>query len=92
MTGGVQEYVMLRKVDVGQEGRNTKKDPEALWRFALKTLELHSLFGASIDEENQEKVENFGLVVNHAYSVTKFVTLHDGTRLVRVRNPYGKST
>lgn len=89
MTGGVKETIVLREVSEDEIGKKTEKDPEALWKFLNKAVRLKSVCGACIKKENENKVKDYGLVVQHAYTVTKVAKLDDETKLIRVRNPWG---
>ncbi|RDD43006.1 Calpain-B [Trichoplax sp. H2] len=82
-TGGVTEVIDL------------KKPPNNLFDQILKSFERHSLMGCSIEaspNQIEHKLDN-GLVMGHAYSVSKAVRVKVRGRseedLIRIRNPWG---
>ncbi|XP_070181527.1 calpain-9-like isoform X4 [Littorina saxatilis] len=86
-TGGVTEMFDLRE-----------KAPPNLLRIMLKAYERGSLMGCSIDADpgRIEAEQDNGLIMGHAYSVTKISLMDIQTSrmqgqipMVRVRNPWG---
>ncbi|XP_027043249.1 calpain-9-like isoform X2 [Pocillopora damicornis] len=86
-TGGLGEDFDFKKM-------KTESEREDLWRVIEKGLKRGDLMGCSITAApNQiEAKGDLGLVKGHAYSVTGATTVNyrgRGTKLVRVRNPWG---
>jgi calpain len=102
LTGGVDETIMLDSKFKADQTRVNN-----LWKISLQAYKMNSLIGSSIQTSSQEKREDMrsnGLVVGHAYTITKMLEFsqqsqyystvdysHSGTkvRLVRLRNPWG---
>lgn len=79
LTGGITEKF----------GNLSSCDQDELWKTLVKANKKHSLMGCSIKSSRGEQKAAGGLIMGHAYSVTAIETLSDGTRLVRIRNPWG---
>ena len=64
---------------------------DELWEIIVKfDKEEHRglVIGNTPGESDKQRTE-FGLVQNHSYTVLKAVTLRNGQRLLKVRNPWG---
>ena len=93
MSGFVSEKVRI----LDKRGRFNKKDfakPDALWEKILRDLHAGSMMGCSIVGTNIEGEvylhgEPTGLYSGHAYSVLDAFKLNNGTRLLKIRNPWG---
>ncbi|VUC25931.1 unnamed protein product [Clonostachys rosea] len=87
MTGGVSSVLLtsrvLRKEKLWHELRQVGQDDGQF------VYGLAASFGVGTQERN-------GLMLNHAYSVTKAVEIEDSTgrkvKLLQIRNPWGKNT
>ncbi|XP_039249670.1 calpain-9-like isoform X2 [Styela clava] len=80
-TGGVTETYELREA------------PKNLFQLMRKSLKKGALMGCAIETQNmsqrESKLSN-GLIMGHAYSITGVEKLQNGTKLVRIRNPWGQ--
>lgn len=87
MTGGISESFDLKMM----QGESQKKE---IWEVIVKSRQHKSLIGASIAPNpriREARLYN-GLVMGHAYTVTKIACVEIGYReikLIRVRNPWG---
>lgn len=80
-TGGVTELIELKSPPVG------------LYKTMNKSLQKGALMGCAIETQNPSQREvklGNGLLMGHAYSITGLEELDSGTRLVRIRNPWGQ--
>lgn len=87
MTGGIQETFDLKSM----RSESQKKE---LWEVIIKSRKHKSLIGASIapNPRVREARMSNGLVMGHAYTVTKIACIELGYReikLIRLRNPWG---
>ena len=65
-----------------------------MWEILVRSRQHKSLIGASIAPNPRIKEARLanGLVMGHAYTVTRVAALENGireTRIIRVRNPWG---
>ena len=87
MTGGIQESFEIKD-------KQTEAQKLEMWKVMVKSRQHKSLIGASIAPNPRIKEARMpnGLVMGHAYTVTKVASIEIGTRelrLIRVRNPWG---
>jgi hypothetical protein len=86
MSGGIPESFEIKEMQTAVQ----KND---FWQIITKSRQHKSLIGSSIAPSpyvREARLSN-GLVMGHAYTVTKIACLEVGTRevrLVRVRNPW----
>uniref|UniRef100_K3WE14 Calpain catalytic domain-containing protein n=1 Tax=Globisporangium ultimum (strain ATCC 200006 / CBS 805.95 / DAOM BR144) TaxID=431595 RepID=K3WE14_GLOUD len=78
LTGGVTTEIITRDI----------LDKNRLWNEELTKVNDELLFACGITNDTLDQVR--GIITNHAYSVLKAVEAN-GQRLVKVRNPWGKS-
>uniref|UniRef100_H2YVE4 Uncharacterized protein n=1 Tax=Ciona savignyi TaxID=51511 RepID=H2YVE4_CIOSA len=80
-TGGVTEIISL------------KDAPGNLYSVMLKSLKKGALMGCAVEtssaSQREAKLSN-GLLMGHAYSITGLDILRNGTKLIRIRNPWGQ--
>ena len=87
MTGGIQESFEIKD-------KQTETQKKEMWEILIKSRQHKSLIGASIAPNprvREARLAN-GLVMGHAYTVTRVASLETGkreTRIIRVRNPWG---
>jgi len=80
-TGGVTELIELRS------------PPKNLFKIMHKSLKKGALMSCAIETNNPSQREvklSNGLLQGHAYSITGLEELDNGTRLIRIRNPWGQ--
>ena len=67
---------------------------EDLWNIISKydKEEHRGLLIANTPGESDSSTNRFGLVNNHSYSILRAVTLRNGQRLIKVRNPWAKES
>jgi calpain, invertebrate len=86
MTGGIQESFEIKDM-------RTDKQKNEIWDLIIKSRKHKSIIAASIAPKpriREARLAN-GLVMGHAYTITKVAALEAGTReirLLRVRNPW----
>ena len=66
-------------------------DVDAFWENELSKVNEEFLFGCSTGLVDGGYGDREGIVEGHAYLVMKAKTLKNGTRLVQLRNPWGKA-
>ena len=87
MSGGIQETYDLK----GHQTSSTKDD---LWEIIKKSRQLKSMTAAYIDADpymREARLSN-GLVMGHAYTITRIALVEfrgRDVRLIRLRNPWG---
>ena len=87
MTGGIQESMDMKYFEA--YGRQND-----LWELIMRTRKYKSLIGASINPDpriREARLPN-GLVMGHAYTITKIAILNINSReerIVRLRHPWG---
>ena len=87
MTGGIQEDFEIKDMQ-------TLAHKNDMWQILIKSRKHKSLIGSSIAPNpriREAKLSN-GLVMGHAYTITKIACLDAGTseiKLIRLRNPWG---
>ncbi len=87
MTGGIQEQFEINK-------KQTEIERNEMWHILVKSRQHKSLIGASIAPNpniREARLRN-GLVMGHAYTVTRIACIEVGVReirLIRLRNPWG---
>jgi len=87
MTGGIQEAFEINK-------KQTEVERNEMWHILVKSRQHKSLIGASIAANptiREARLRN-GLVMGHAYTVTRIACIEVGVReirLIRLRNPWG---
>ena len=87
MSGGIQENFIIANM-------RTEKQKNIMWDIFVKSRQHKSLIGVSINAKpnaREARLSN-GLIMGHAYTVTKIACLERfgrEIRLVRVRNPWG---
>jgi hypothetical protein len=85
MTGGIAETFEIKD-------KRTVAERDEIWQVLIKSRQHKSLIGASIAPNprvREARLSN-GLVMGHAYTVTKVACIEKGSReikLIRVRNP-----
>ena len=89
MTGGIQESFEIKD-------KQTEAQKKEVWEIMIKSRQHKSLIGASIAPNPRVKEARLanGLVMGHAYTVTRVAALEmrtRETRIVRVRNPWGNN-
>lgn len=86
MTGGIQETFEIKDM-------RTEKQKNEIWKLLVKSRMHKSLVAASIAPKprvREARLAN-GLIMGHAYTVTRIAALEAGNgeiRLIRVRNPW----
>lgn len=65
-------------------------DTEAFWEDELSKINKEFLFGCSTGLMEYGYGKREGITEGHAYNVLETRTLKNGTRLVKLRNPWGK--
>lgn len=86
MTGGIQESFEIKDM-------RTDKQKDEIWDMLVKSRKHKSLIAASIAPKpriREARLSN-GLVMGHAYTITRIAALEAGSkeiRLIRVRNPW----
>lgn len=69
---------------------NKKEDTEDLWnRIVACDAKDYALMGSSNSHPDGDSAEIDGIVQGHAYALLSAHTIDDGTRLVKLRNPWG---
>ena len=87
MTGGIQESFEIKNM-------RTESQRSDIWQVLIKSRQHKSLIGASIAPNpkiREARLYN-GLVMGHAYTVTKIACIEINNRenrLIRARNPWG---
>jgi hypothetical protein len=87
MTGGIQEQFEIKN-------KQSEAEKNEMWQILLKGHQHKSLIGASIapNPRVREARLNNGLVMGHAYTITKIIAIKlkgKEVRLLRLRNPWG---
>jgi len=69
---------------------HNKSDSEELWDWIVKhDSKEEAIVNFGLDGGDDTMINEVGLVHGHAYSHLGHVTLSDGTRLIKCRNPWG---
>ena len=104
MSGGVEETYNLQQIRSNNRGGGSSKDAPKLnvssfWDILESAIKKSSVIGCNIEANeayslrNELKLPN-GLVVGHAYIVTKLAKVESGRRaykLMRLKNPWGNA-
>ena len=79
LTGGLASFCITEDI----------VDRDKFWDEGLAQVNKSFLWGCSTSKVNE--LDKRGIVGMHAYSMLEARTIPDGTRLLKIRNPYGKS-
>lgn len=77
LTGGLSTFYVSEDI----------VDLEKFWDEGLAQVNKSFLWGCTTQKVNS--MDERGMVSNHAYSIIEARTIPDGTRLLKVRNPWG---
>ena len=63
-----------------------------IWDFLSNHLSAGDTVTATSGVGSDTRKDKWGIALGHAYSISRILTLKDGTKLVRARNPWGKDS
>ena len=72
--------------------KDKEMTPEDIWDKLVEADKNRYIICCSVDSKEQKELKNcesLGLVPEHAYTMIGCVVLDDGTRLCKIRNPWG---
>eukprot|EP00931_Biecheleriopsis_adriatica_P007836 TRINITY_DN109089_c0_g1_i1.p1 TRINITY_DN109089_c0_g1~~TRINITY_DN109089_c0_g1_i1.p1 ORF type:complete len:710 (+),score=164.45 TRINITY_DN109089_c0_g1_i1:23-2131(+) len=77
------------------EGIEGSHDVEAVWKSVTEAIDAGGVAACGVADEKWAKHSNaemdqLGVVYNHVFSCIGYRILSDGTRLMRLRNPWGE--
>ena len=82
---------LIGGVNVFFENKDLTADK--IWAELIKHEKTHNIITAKVDGAGNHHVKTAsGLATSHAYTVLGTKLLTDGTKLVKIRNPWGKET
>ena len=67
-------------------------DAETLWNLLLSHDSSGDYIQAGTEGDNDQQQNAVGLAMGHAYTVLEAKQLTNGTKLIKVRNPWGRET
>ena len=65
---------------------------EQIWDYISSNLSTGNILTAASTSGKDTEADDLGVVKGHAYTISRVLTLEDGTKLVRARNPWGKDS
>ena len=90
LTGSPWEQIWHNQKDANGENRWSEQD---LWDWIVEhDSNEQAIVNFGLDGGNDTQTNELGLVLGHAYSHLGHVTLSDGTRLIKCRNPWGSES
>ena len=65
---------------------------DEIWNFISSHLSAGDVMTCGSTSGSDSHSDKWGVVLGHEYTISKVLTLKDGTRLVRARNPWGRDS